>query len=74
MHVDGAHASTDGARRDVVLAPEVHTGLVELGRAAGTTPFMTLLAAFYALLVVPATARWWRARRALHPAPALDPA
>lgn len=35
---------------EIAISPAVTTRLQALGRTAGTTPFMTLLAAFYALL------------------------
>ncbi|HKH45336.1 MAG TPA: amino acid adenylation domain-containing protein, partial [Thermoanaerobaculia bacterium] len=39
-----------GSRRDLVFAPELRESLSALGRAEGATLFMTLLAAFQALL------------------------
>ncbi|MFL6192843.1 MAG: amino acid adenylation domain-containing protein, partial [Thermoanaerobaculia bacterium] len=40
----------DGATRRIRLKPELQLRLASLGRERGTTPFMTLLAAFQALL------------------------
>jgi amino acid adenylation domain-containing protein len=45
-----ARASGRGALRSIPLAVERVQALTEIGRAAGTTPFMTLLAVFLSLL------------------------
>jgi len=45
-----AAAGTDGDTQRFELSPELSAGVRALGRALGATPFMTLLAAFAALL------------------------
>ncbi|HET7230665.1 MAG TPA: amino acid adenylation domain-containing protein, partial [Longimicrobium sp.] len=45
-----AAAGTDGSAQRFDLSPELSAGVRKLGRSLGATPFMTLLAAFAALL------------------------
>ncbi len=49
-HPRPAVPSRRGARQALSLSPALATAVLELSRREGVTPFMTLLAAFYALL------------------------
>ncbi|MEO7330221.1 MAG: amino acid adenylation domain-containing protein, partial [Minicystis sp.] len=49
-HPRPAVPSSRGAQRPISLSPTLAAAVIELSRREGTTPFMTLLAAFYALL------------------------